>query len=312
MVLGGLRIGWGYGPRHVIDVLNRVRGPFNLSTTAAGGRRGRGARSGFRGEVPQRKHPDAVLAWPNALAEIGVPSDTSMANFILARFASQEEAEACDAFLQERGLIVRRWRATSCRIACGSPSVTNPPAAGRPCHRAVQGREDGCLRTGRADRAGADRLVHGACDEGAWSGGRDRGLCAIGRDAGGGAGDRLSATGSGHGGRGGGGADLVVLAVPVGAMGAIAAEIGPHLAPGATVTDVGSVKQAVIDAVAPHMPEGVHFIPGHPLAGTEHSGPHSGFATLFQNRWWLLTPEGADVGRWRGCARCGGDGGECR
>jgi cyclohexadieny/prephenate dehydrogenase len=86
------------------------------------------------------------------------------------------------------------------------------------------------------------------------------------------------------------GADLVVLAVPVGAMGAIAAEIGPHLAPGATVTDVGSVKRAVVDAVEPHVPTGVHFIPGHPLAGTEYSGPRSGFATLFQNRWWLLTP----------------------
>ncbi|MCA0203147.1 MAG: prephenate/arogenate dehydrogenase family protein [Proteobacteria bacterium] len=91
------------------------------------------------------------------------------------------------------------------------------------------------------------------------------------------------------------GADLVVLAVPVGAMGAVAEEIAPHLAPGATVTDVGSVKQAVIDAVGPHIPEGVHFIPSHPLAGTEHSGPYSGFATLFENRWWLLTPlEGAD------------------
>ncbi|GHC22829.1 MAG: cyclohexadienyl dehydrogenase [Rhodobacterales bacterium 65-51] len=91
------------------------------------------------------------------------------------------------------------------------------------------------------------------------------------------------------------GADLVVLAVPVGAMGAIAAEIGPYLAPGATVTDVGSVKQAVIDAVRPHIPEGVHFIPGHPMAGTEYSGPRSGFATLFRNRWWLLTPlEGHD------------------
>ncbi len=86
------------------------------------------------------------------------------------------------------------------------------------------------------------------------------------------------------------GADLVILAVPVGAMGAIAAEIAPHLAEGATVTDVGSVKQAVIEAVAPHLPAHVHFIPGHPLAGTEHSGPRSGFATLFVNRWWLLTP----------------------
>jgi cyclohexadieny/prephenate dehydrogenase len=86
------------------------------------------------------------------------------------------------------------------------------------------------------------------------------------------------------------GADLVVLAVPVGAMAAVAAGIGPALAAGATVTDVGSVKQAVIEAVAPHIPAGVHFIPGHPLAGTEHSGPRSGFATLFRNRWWLLTP----------------------
>lgn len=86
------------------------------------------------------------------------------------------------------------------------------------------------------------------------------------------------------------GADLVVLAVPIGAMAEIAAEIGPHLAQGACVTDVGSVKQAVIDAVGPHIPEGVAFVPAHPLAGTEHSGPRSGFATLFQNRWCLLTP----------------------
>jgi cyclohexadieny/prephenate dehydrogenase len=90
-------------------------------------------------------------------------------------------------------------------------------------------------------------------------------------------------------------ADLVVLAVPVGAMGAVAAEIAPHLKAGATLTDVGSVKQAVVDAVAPHVPAGVHFIPGHPLAGTEHSGPRSGFATLFENRWCILTPAaGAD------------------
>ena len=86
------------------------------------------------------------------------------------------------------------------------------------------------------------------------------------------------------------GADLVVLAVPVGAMDAVAREIGPHLAAGATVTDVGSVKRAVVDAVAPHLPGHVHFIPGHPLAGTEHSGPRSGFAELFDNRWCILLP----------------------
>ncbi len=92
------------------------------------------------------------------------------------------------------------------------------------------------------------------------------------------------------------GADLVVLCVPVGAMGAVAAEIGPHLQAGATVSDVGSVKRAVIDAVGPHIPEGVHFIPAHPLAGTEKSGPTSGFAELFDGRWCLIVPVmGTDV-----------------
>lgn len=86
------------------------------------------------------------------------------------------------------------------------------------------------------------------------------------------------------------GADLVILCTPVGAMQALAIEIAPHLAPGATLSDVGSVKRGVIAAVGPHLPPGVRFIPAHPLAGTEHSGPGSGFAALFQNRWCLLTP----------------------
>lgn len=91
------------------------------------------------------------------------------------------------------------------------------------------------------------------------------------------------------------GADLIVLAAPVGANGALAEAIGPVLAPGAIVTDVGSVKLAVIDAVAPHLPEGVHLVPAHPVAGTEHSGPEAGFAELFENHWCILTPpEGCD------------------
>ncbi|MDX2484581.1 MAG: prephenate/arogenate dehydrogenase family protein [Pseudodonghicola sp.] len=86
------------------------------------------------------------------------------------------------------------------------------------------------------------------------------------------------------------GADLVVLAVPVGAMGTVAREIAKALKPGATVTDVGSVKKHVIEVVGPELPQDVHFIPAHPLAGTEHSGPESGFAELFDNRWCLLVP----------------------
>jgi cyclohexadieny/prephenate dehydrogenase len=86
------------------------------------------------------------------------------------------------------------------------------------------------------------------------------------------------------------GADLVILCVPVGACGAIAAEIAPHLQPGAILTDVGSVKAAIVRDVAPHVPAGVHFVPAHPIAGTEQSGPEAGFAELFDGRWTILTP----------------------
>lgn len=88
------------------------------------------------------------------------------------------------------------------------------------------------------------------------------------------------------------GADLVVLCVPVGAMGAVAQEIGPHLREGAVVSDVGSTKRSVIEAVAPHLPDHAVFIPAHPLAGTEQSGPRSGFATLFESKWCFFTPYG--------------------
>ena len=91
------------------------------------------------------------------------------------------------------------------------------------------------------------------------------------------------------------GADLVILCVPVGACGVVAQEIASQLKPGAIVSDVGSVKGAVVRDMAPHLPPGVHFVPAHPVAGTEHSGPDSGFAELFINRWCILTPpEGTD------------------
>lgn len=105
------------------------------------------------------------------------------------------------------------------------------------------------------------------------------------------------------------GADLVILCSPVGTYGALAAEIAPALKPGAILTDVGSVKGAVVKDVLPHVPAGVHFIPGHPIAGTEQSGPESGFSELFINRWCILTPlpdaDGPAVERlatfWRAC-----------
>jgi cyclohexadieny/prephenate dehydrogenase len=92
------------------------------------------------------------------------------------------------------------------------------------------------------------------------------------------------------------GADLVIVCVPVGACGAVAKEIASALKPEAVVSDVGSVKSAVLNDMAPHLPTNVHFIPAHPVAGTEHSGPDAGFAELFDNRWCILTPPaGADA-----------------
>jgi histidinol-phosphate aminotransferase len=123
--LGGLRVGWGYGPKHIIDVLNRVRGPFNLSTTQL-----EVAEAAVRDQeflTRCRSENARMRTWlAGALAELGVPSDTSMANFILARFANVEEAEACDAFLQAQGLIVRRvagYKLPHClRITIGDES----------------------------------------------------------------------------------------------------------------------------------------------------------------------------------------------
>ncbi|HZY23690.1 MAG TPA: prephenate/arogenate dehydrogenase family protein, partial [Beijerinckiaceae bacterium] len=95
--------------------------------------------------------------------------------------------------------------------------------------------------------------------------------------------------------RGAGGADHVILCVPIGAYEAVTKAMRDALEPGAIVSDVGSVKGAVVSQVQPHLPPGVHFVPAHPVAGTEHSGPDSGFATLFHNRWCILTPpDGAD------------------
>jgi cyclohexadieny/prephenate dehydrogenase len=91
------------------------------------------------------------------------------------------------------------------------------------------------------------------------------------------------------------GADLVIVCIPVGVCGTVAKEIGPHMKPGAIVSDVGSVKGSILRDMAPHLPKNVHFVPAHPVAGTEHSGPDAGFAELFENRWCILTPpEGAD------------------
>jgi cyclohexadieny/prephenate dehydrogenase len=90
-------------------------------------------------------------------------------------------------------------------------------------------------------------------------------------------------------------ADLIIVCVPVGVCGDVAKEIGPHLKPGAMISDVGSVKGAIVRDMAPHLPNTVNFVPAHPVAGTEHSGPDAGFSELFESRWCILTPpQGTD------------------
>ncbi|MGU3536544.1 prephenate/arogenate dehydrogenase family protein [Methylobacterium sp. A54F] len=107
---------------------------------------------------------------------------------------------------------------------------------------------------------------------------------------------RLADHVTGEAGEGVAEADLVILCVPVGAAGGVAAEIRGRMKPGAILSDVGSVKAAVVAAVAPHLGEGVAFVPAHPVAGTEYSGPDSGFSTLFSGRWCILTPpEGTEA-----------------
>lgn len=137
--LGGLRVGWGYGPAHVIDVLNRIRGPFNLSTAQLVAAEAAVRDTAWAAKC--RADNTRLRAWlAEALAEKGVPSDTSTANFILARFASQAEAEACDEYLKSKGLIVRRvagYKLPHClRITVG-----DEPACRRVAHAIGQFKE---------------------------------------------------------------------------------------------------------------------------------------------------------------------------
>jgi len=105
--LGGLRVGWGYGSKQIINTLNRIRGPFNVSLPALAAAEAAVKDQAYADKC--RNENTRLRAWlANALAEHGVVSDTSMTNFILARFNSQEEAEACDDYMQSQGLIVRR------------------------------------------------------------------------------------------------------------------------------------------------------------------------------------------------------------
>ena len=291
--LGGLRVGWGYGPAHVIDVLNRVRGPFNLSTPALAA-----AEAAVRDTAWTARCFEENRAQPRPAARPTSPRSgcrptPSHANFVLARFRDRAEAEACDRALREAGIIVRKVAGyklpAALRITVGDAEACAP---GRRGGRALHaGAGVIALPPRRADRARADRLVDQPRDPPHRGAGADHRPRPHGRRPAPrrrGSGSPRCSTAPATRSRA---PTSSILCVPVGAMAEVAAEIAPRLAPGATVSDVGSVKRAVIEAVAPHLPAGVALRARRirwPAPSTR--GRAAGFAALFDNRWCLLTP----------------------
>jgi histidinol-phosphate aminotransferase len=276
--LGGLRVGWGYGPQRVMDVLNRVRGPFNLSygrlcaAEAAVRDRAWVARCRVRERALARvagarrsRRWACLRTWPRELHPgtlRGRPRRPTPATRTCA----------------PRGSSCGAWRATSCPTACASPWATRRPAAAWPTpsasSRGGAGRRGGVLIYERVALIGlgliASSMAH-AMRRGGLAGevvghARSAETRATAREMG--LVDRVEDTAEAAV----RGADLVVLCVPVGAMAEVAEAIAPALRPGATVSDVGSVKRAVIAAVAPRLPPGVTSCPPTPSPAPSSRG----------------------------------------
>ena len=296
--LGGMRIGWAYAPPAVIDVLNRVRAPFNVSIAAQAAAIAALAEPGWveKGRAHNAEYRPKLAA---GLQAAGIKVWPSEGNFVLADFAVPERAKAADEFLRARGVIARPvggYGLPQClRITVGTAeevgividtlsafmrSLMPEPLFKRLALIGIGliGSSVARIARERGDLAG--EIVVNARTAKTLDRVRELGFA-----------DRVEADAA----RAVEGADCVMLCAPVGAFADIAAAIAPHLAAGAILTDVGSTKQSVIRDVGPLVPAGVHFVPAHPVAGTEYSGPDSGFTTLFEGRWALLTPPpGAD------------------
>ena len=292
--LGGMRIGWCYAPPAVLDVLNRVRAPFNVSIAAQAAAIAALAEPGWveKGRAHNAEYRPKLAA---GLQAAGIKVWPCEGNFVLADFVTPERAKAADALPAQP----RRDRAAGGRLrpAAVPADHRRHRRRGRHGHRHAGGihAQVRCLtaavQTAGADRHRTDRQL-GRADRT-----RTRRPCRRGRgertdreDARPGARAGLRRPDRSGSGRAVEGADCVMLCAPVGAFADLAAAVAPHLAAGAILTDVGSTKQSVIRDVGPLVPAGVHFVPAHPVAGTEYSGPDSGFTTLFQGRWALLTP----------------------
>ena len=298
--LAALRIGWMFGPAHIVDAVNRIRGPFNVSTPAM-----LAAVAAIEDTAHQQMSKAHTEKWRNWLTDevtkLGLKVTPSVANFILIHFPldkGKTSADA-DAFLTERGLVLRALN------NYGLPHALRMTIGTEEANRlVVEGLRDFMARQVNAAPHFQKialigfGLIGGSIARAARAQGLAGEIVATARSA------KTRARVAELGivdhvvesnAEAVKDADLVILCIPVGACGAVAQEIAGHLKPGAIVSDVGSVKGAVVRDMAPHLPDGVHFVPAHPVAGTEHSGPDSGFAELFINRWCILTPpEGTD------------------
>ena len=244
--------------------------------------------------------------WRNWLTEevtkLGLKVTPSVANFVLIHFPLEKgkTAAEADAFLTKRGLVLRgaeQLRPAAC-AAHDHRHRRGQSAGGRRLARlrGAQVSAAPLFQHDRADRLRADRRLDRARRARAGAGGRNRHHRALGEDPRAGRGTRhrrprgRDQCGSGQGRR-----SRHPLHSGRRLRRRSRRRSPPHLKPGAIVSDVGSVKGAIVRDMAPYLPDGVHFVPAHPVAGTEHSGPDSGFAELFINRWCILTPpEGID------------------
>ncbi len=302
--LASLRLGWAYCPAPVADALNRIRGPFNVSGPAiAAGiaaledqahvqRHGRAQRAVARAhgrsvvrhrpwrDAERRQFPAAafqqgkrqtgarsrqVPAWPrhHSAAGGGIWLSACAAHDHRHRGRQSRRARCAHGFHGRQ-----RLSALMTKPLFDTLAIIGPGLIGSSIARAAraQGAARSIVATARSPKTRKRVAELGIAD-------------------------KVTETNA----EAVEGADLVIVCVPVGVCGGVAKEIGPHLKPGAIVSDVGSVKGSVVRDMGAHLPKTVHFVPAHPVAGTEHSGPDAGFAELFENRWCILTPpEGTD------------------
>ena len=260
----------------------------------------------------RRRTPSKWRNWlTEEMTKLGLKVTPSVANFVLIHFPQDKGKTAADAdaFLTRRGLVLRGLDnyglPHALRMTIGTEEANRLVVDGLRDFMAAQVSAAPHLQQDRADRLRADRRLDRARRARAGAGGRNRHHRALGEDPRAGARNSASSTAWSR-------PTPKPSRTPTSSSSASRSAPAarsrrrsrPHLKPGAIVSDVGSVKGAIVRDMAPHLPDGVHFVPAHPVAGTEHSGPDSGFAELFINRWCILTPpEGVDPDGGRDAAR---------